>query len=476
MVFSSLIFLFVFLPILLALYFTICKKNMLAKNILLLLASLFFYAWGEPKFVLVMLVSIGVNYMFGIWIDRKIERGVSRIYLIANIIFNLGILFIFKYLNFALYNMGKIFGDMIPQSDIILPIGISFFTFQAMSYVVDVYRGIVPVQRNLFYVALYISFFPQLIAGPIVRYNTIEAQIQNREVSFDDFSEGVRRFLIGVSKKVILANNFALVADQAFLMSSEENLSVAFAWLGSIAYTLQIFCDFSAYSDMAIGLGRMFGFRFLENFDYPYISSSVSEFWRKWHISLGMWFRDYVYIPLGGSRVKNKIYLIRNLFIVWILTGIWHGANWTFICWGLGYFLLLAMEKLLNIPDRWRAQSAKNIYAIFTFLCVNFGWVLFRSDSIMQAFDYIEAMLAIGNAEIYDNYFFQYLGEYLALLIIGILYSVGAFKYFRDKMSLNSITDKIAEYLAIIIYNSLFIISVSYLVMGAYNPFIYFNF
>ena len=282
MLFSSLIFLFVFLPVVLLLYFLICSRSMLAKNTLLLLASLFFYAWGEPKFVLVMLLSIGVNYCAGMIVHRKhIEGGNAKVWLALSVIFNLLVLFIFKYLNFTISNIDRIFGDIIPQTNIILPIGISFFTFQALSYVVDVYRGTVQVQKNPFYVALYISFFPQLIAGPIVRYSTIEAQIKERTVTFDDFSEGVRRFLIGLSKKVILANNFALIADQAFAASEGDELSIAFAWLGSIAYTLQIFCDFSAYSDMAIGLGRMFGFHFLENFDYPYISSSVSEFWRQ---------------------------------------------------------------------------------------------------------------------------------------------------------------------------------------------------
>lgn len=268
MLFSSLIFLFAFLPVVLILYFTVCRNNMAAKNTLLLLASLFFYAWGEPKFVLVMLLSIAVNYIAGMIVHKKrTGEGNAKVWLVLAVIFNLLILFIFKYLNFAISNIDRIFGDIIPQTNIVLPIGISFFTFQAMSYVVDVYRGTVRVQKNPFYVALYISFFPQLIAGPIVRYSTIEKQIKERYVTFDDFSEGVRRFLIGLSKKVILANNFAVIADQAFATSDGGNLSVAFAWLGSIAYTLQIFFDFSAYSDMAIGLGRMFGFHFLENFD-----------------------------------------------------------------------------------------------------------------------------------------------------------------------------------------------------------------
>ncbi len=477
MLFSSLIFLFVFLPIVLGIYFIVFKKSMLAKNMLLLFASLFFYAWGEPKFVLVMILSIIVNYIFGRVIDQKrIGRGYAKLYLCLSIIFNIGILFIFKYLNFTISNINNVFGDIIPQTNIVLPIGISFFTFQAMSYVIDVYRGTVKVQKNLLYLALYISFFPQLIAGPIVRYSDIEEQISNRSVTFDDFSGGVRRFLIGISKKVILANNFALIADEAFSNVGEGNVSISFAWLGSIAYTLQIFFDFSAYSDMAIGLGRMFGFRFLENFNYPYISSSVSEFWRRWHISLGMWFRDYLYIPLGGSHVENKLLLVRNLFIVWSLTGIWHGANWTFILWGLLYFMLLTFEKLTGIPKIFKHKFSKLIYGVFTFLCVNTGWVIFRADNISQAFNYLKAMAGVGNVELSNSLFNQYLGEYWVFILIGIIYSTSIFYYLRNKIRLNKRMNKIAEYTAMIVYNILFIISVSYLVMGAYNPFIYFNF
>lgn len=477
MLFSSLIFLFVFLPVVLGLYYIICRKSMLAKNLVLLFASLFFYAWGEPKFVLVMLLSIIVNYFLGIKIDKNREnRGVTRLYLIVAVVFNLGILFIFKYLNFTIANINLIFPEAITQTNIALPIGISFFTFQAMSYVIDVYRGTVEVQKNPFYLALYISFFPQLIAGPIVRYSTIEHQINNRVFNVEDFTEGVRRFLIGISKKVILANNFALVADQAYALIGAGELSFGFAWLGSLAYTLQIFFDFSAYSDMAIGLGRMFGFHFLENFDYPYLSKSISEFWRRWHISLGMWFRDYVYFPLGGSRVDTKAKLVRNLFAVWFLTGVWHGSNWTFILWGLLYFVLISIEKVYRLPKRWNSSLAKGLYAAFTFLSVHLGWVLFRSDNIHEAVHFIKIMFGVGNAAIYDNVFLQYLGEYWVLFIIGLLYSFGLFRFLREKMRTNVKLNKLADGVGLVVYNVLFIVSVSYLVMGAYNPFIYFNF
>ena len=477
MLFASLFFLFVFLPIVLLIYYVLCRNNIFAQNILLLIASLFFYAWGEPRFVLIMIGSIVFNYGFGRMMHKYSDQKLARVVLIISVVFNLGILFIFKYLNFTVNNLNIIFHNSIPQTSITLPIGISFFTFQAMSYVIDVYRGTVKVQRNLLNLALYISFFPQLIAGPIVRYSTIEEQISCRTVSWDGFAEGVRRFLIGISKKVILANNFALIADQAFNGIDSNHISVAFAWLGSIAYTLQIFFDFSAYSDMAVGLGRMFGFKFLENFNYPYISASVSEFWRRWHISLGMWFRDYVYIPLGGSRVKNTGLLVRNLFAVWLLTGLWHGANWTFILWGLLYFVLITFEKLYNIPGRFKSTGMKICYGVFTFFSVNLGWVLFRAENISQAGRYLATMFGLTtNCIAWDNMFVQYIGEFWILLLVGILYSVGLFKFLRVKMSESRTLNLCAEYTGVIVYNLLFIVSVSYLVMGAYNPFIYFNF
>lgn len=476
MLFSSLVFLFVFLPIVLILYFSICRNSMVAKNALLLLASLFFYAWGEPKFVIVMVVSIIVNYIAGMVVHSKKSTGDSKPWLILSIAFNLVILFIFKYLNFTISNIDRLFGEIIPQTSIVLPIGISFFTFQAMSYVIDVYRGTVDVQRNPFYLALYISFFPQLIAGPIVRYSTIEKQIRHRDVTFDDFSEGVRRFIIGLSKKIILANNFALIADQAFSSLNDGGISIAFAWIGSIAYTLQIFCDFSAYSDMAIGLGRMFGFHFLENFDYPYISGSVSEFWRRWHISLGMWFRDYVYIPLGGSHVGNKILLVRNLFVVWFLTGIWHGANWTFIIWGVGYFVIITAEKLLDIPKRFKRKREKVAYGLFTFICVNTGWVFFRADSISQACNYIKAMTGACHNALLDDMAVRFFCENWAFFLVGILYSIRMFKFIRDKSISCKLAEHVIEWGSVAVYMILFVLSISYLVIGAYNPFIYFNF
>ncbi|MBQ2747807.1 MAG: MBOAT family protein, partial [Firmicutes bacterium] len=357
MLFSSLIFLVVFLPCARTGYYGIAliakllsRKNAAPEdteenadiienripagrklqNIFLLIASLGFYAWGEPWFVLVMMLSILGNWIFGLLVNKFREsKASSRAVIIVMLVFNLSIIFIFKYLCFTLEQINNITKAEIAIPDIALPIGISFFTFQAISYVIDVYREKGEMQKNLLNVGLYISFFPQLIAGPIVRYETISDQINNRRENWDDFAEGVCRFVIGLSKKVLLSNNFALIANQAFSYDAADACSILFAWLGAIAYTLQIYFDFSGYSDMAIGLGKMFGFHFLENFNYPYISLSVSEFWRRWHISLGSWFRDYVYFPLGGSRVDTKARLVFNLFVVWFLTGVWHGANWT---------------------------------------------------------------------------------------------------------------------------------------------------
>ena len=384
MLFSSLIFIVVFLPCVLIIYYGPLRRRRGMQNVFLLLASLGFYAWGEPWFVLIMLASIVGNWIFGMLVDKaRTSKAKSRAVILIMLAFNIAIIFVFKYLMFTLKTINAIAG-----TDISVPqIGISFFTFQAISYVIDVYREKGEMQKNLLNVGLYIAFFPQLIAGPIVRYETISDQIMGRRESYEDFSRGVCRFIVGLSKKVLLANNFAVVADQSFAFSAADNCSVAFAWLGAIAYTLQIYFDFSGYSDMAIGLGAMFGFHFPENFNYPYISKSVAEFWRRWHISLGSWFRDYVYFPLGGSRVKSKARLVFNLFIVWLLTGIWHGANFTFIAWGLIYFVLISLEKLTNFEKRNVNSAVRYIYTMFF---VVIGWVFFRADSIAEGIGFFD--------------------------------------------------------------------------------------
>lgn len=468
MLFSTTTFIIIFLPIVITIYYGLLRKTKTLKNVFLLLASITFYAWGEPYFVLVMLLSIFVNWILGLWIDKYREEKIkARMILSIMLIFNLGILGIFKYVNFFVTNLNGILNTNFSIPNIVLPIGISFFTFQAISYVIDIYKKDAKVQKNPLNMGLYISFFPQLIAGPIVRYKTIAEQIETRKESFEKFSQGVVRFMKGLAKKVLLSNSLAMVADKAFGMPATE-ISVGFAWLGILGYTLQIYFDFSGYSDMAIGLAKMFGFELEENFNYPYISKSITEFWRRWHISLGTWFRDYVYIPLGGSRVGKKR-LILNLFVVWTLTGFWHGANWTFIVWGIFYFILLTIEKLTNLS---RNQSENKIINIlkhsYTLFFVMIGWVMFRSDSLGQVVQYIKAMFGIGGNILWDNQTILYVKEYSLYFILGILCSIPLFQK-KEKV-------KVIRYLYGIILLIIFYISMCYIIKGTYNPFIYFNF
>ncbi|MDM8533943.1 MBOAT family protein [Clostridiaceae bacterium HSG29] len=466
MLFSSNVFLFLFLPIVIGVYYIILKKRR-SRNLFLLAASIGFYTWGEPWFVMVMILSIGGNWAFGLFVDKfRNNKRKAQLIIIAMLLMNFSIMFICKYLIFTLQNINRLMNTDILIPTIVLPIGISFFTFQAVSYVIDVYRQDAEVQVDLFNVALYISLFPQLIAGPIVRYKTVEEQINHRIESFDDFSYGVEKFVIGLGKKVLIANNMAIVADKAFNLPSSE-LSVSFSWLGIFAYTFQIFFDFSGYSDMAIGLGRMFGFRFMENFNYPYISKSITEFWRRWHISLSTWFRDYVYFPMGGSKVKTKSRLVFNLFIVWSLTGIWHGANWTFIAWGVLYFMLLSIEKLTGIN-----KKLKSFGHIYTLFFVIIGWVLFRSESISTSISYIKIMFGASSAELVDSLAIHYLKGYIVFYIIAIVFSMPLMKMIEKKVKKKLVWD--IMYTATIIM--IFILSVSAIVNSSYNPFIYFNF
>lgn len=349
MVFSSTLFLFLFLPLTLMIYYNPFVRSRKFRNRCLLVASLFFYAWGEPFFVCLMLLSIAVGWACGRAMERAASRGQEKRILTAGVVFHVGLLFVFKYLTFAASQLGLLLHEDFSAIHIALPIGISFFTFQLLSYLFDIYYGRAKAQQSVLAVGLYIALFPQIIAGPIVRYETIEQQIEHRVENIADFSSGMMRFIYGLGKKVVIANYMGVVADNIF--DGGGSLSLATAWYGAFAYTLQIYFDFSGYSDMAIGFGRMFGFHFMENFNYPYISRSATEFWRRWHISLGTWFRDYVYISLGGNRVTRRRWGY-NLFVVWALTGIWHGANWTFLCWGLWYFVLLLVEKLTGFPEK----------------------------------------------------------------------------------------------------------------------------
>ena len=472
MLFSSLIFLIVFLPIVLFGYYVLFRRWRPAQNVFLLCASLVFYAWGEPKFVFVMIGSILFNWLMGLLTDRFRDRKTAKLWVALDAAGNLGLLFVFKYLTFTLQNVKTLFGASFDVPRIALPIGISFFTFQAMSYVLDVYRGDGDVQKNPLDVGLYISLFPQLIAGPIVRYQTVAQEIRDRRETWADFSEGVNRFMIGFLKKVLLANTMAIIADGVF--DSTQPVSAAASWLGLVAYTLQIYYDFSGYSDMGIGLGRMFGFHFLENFDHPYISTSVTEFWRRWHISLGTWFRDYVYIPLGGSRVK-KPRLVLNLFIVWLLTGVWHGANWTFIVWGLLYFVLLTFEKLTGIHQKLRGRAWLPVRYLITMACVCLGWLVFRAESLTAAWDYLRSMFGAGTA--FDETFRYYIGNYFAYLIAAAVLALPIAPRLRKKVdALQGAPKAVCNAVYAVGLLALFAAAVSMIVKDSYNPFIYFNF
>ncbi len=470
MLFPSEVFLFVFLPLVLILYFGIFIHFKNGKNIFLLLASLFFYAWGEPKHVYLMIAVILANWLFGMLVDYfRDEKKKAKVVLVLMVITNLGVLGFFKYTNFVLGNLERLFSTDWSFPEIALPIGISFFTFQAMSYVVDVYRGDGEVQANPLNVGLYVSFFPQLIAGPIVRYQTIAEQIKERKETFQDFSKGACRFIIGLGKKVLIANNVALVADEAFKLieSGQYQASVLMAWVGAISYTFQIFFDFAGYSDMAIGLGRMFGFHFEENFKYPYISASVSEFWRRWHISLQTWFRDYVYFPLGGSRVKTKGRLVFNLFVVWMLTGIWHGAAWTFFLWGFLYFVLLTVEKLTGIDKKmgWFGH-------VYTLFFVIIGWVIFRAESLSDLGVYLGAMFGRASGGLVDAGALAFIKQTQVYYIAAIICSTPVIAKLDRKMKQYAWWN--IGY--VLVLAAMFVVTLTFIFNQSYNPFIYFNF
>lgn len=491
MLFSSMIFLWVFLPIVLIGNEILSRIPMTAdgrikaKNIFLLIASLFFYAWGGIYYLLIMISSMVINYYGGFYIGHKLKKNKEKRKkcLILVIIANLAILFVFKYFNMmvvVLENIinpsggGSILGmqgtGILGLPTIVLPIGISFFTFQAMSYVIDVYRGDTPVQYNFFYFALYVSFFPQLIAGPIVRYHEVAEQIVFREEKLVSRAQGIKRFCYGLGKKVLLANTFALAADSIWALDVKE-IKGAVAWLAMICYTLQIYYDFSGYSDMAIGLGRMFGFRFAENFNYPYLAESIQDFWRRWHISLSTWFREYVYIPLGGNR-KGKNRTLLNLFIVFLLTGIWHGANFTFIGWGVFYAILLILERLF-LGELLKKNRFKFINHVYTMFAVMVAWVLFRSDTIYQAGSIIKGLFQFGGGGFKILTFLSM--KLIWCLIAGIAFCGPVQRRWGSWYKKNRKNEKVMRWdLAIQVV--LFVLSVLSLIGGTYNPFIYFQF
>lgn len=471
MTFSSTVFLFMFLPVLLLIYYCKLIKSNKVRNVILLIASLLFYAYGEPIYVFVLIGSIIVNYFIGLLIDKHSnDKKVKKSILVLGIIFNVLLLVIFKYLNFIFDNLSLLFNKELFAYDIALPLGISFYTFSILSYIIDVYKGESKAQKNILNVALYVTLFAKLTQGPIVRYNDIKDELTNRKHTSQDFTQGVIRFIVGLTKKVMLSNYVAIIADNCFAASE---LSVATAWLGAIAYTLQIYFDFSGYSDMAIGLGRMFGFHFGENFNYPYVSGSITEFWRRWHISLGMWFRNYVYIPLGGNRVK-KSRLILNLFVVWLLTGIWHGANWTFVIWGLIYFVLLVIEKNTNLHKNQKFTGS--IGHIYTLFFVIIGWVFFRANDVQSALIYLGKMFGIGSIGLTDIAFIEYLKQAWFVLIISLIACFPILKVLQsylDKKKINKTIISIAKSIGLCI---IFVLSISICVSSTYSPFIYFNF
>ena len=483
MVFSSVIFLFLFLPVTVAFYLISGPKY---RNYLLLSASLIFYAWGEQAYVLLMLASVGINHVGGILIARFHPQRPARLILAGVVMLNICILAAFKYANFLIDNLNVLFDAIsIPPlilNKIHLPIGISFFTFQAMSYVIDVYRNPFLVQKKVSRLALYISLFPQLIAGPIVRYQDIAGQMEDRRMTLQDFSRGFERFVWGLGKKVLIANPLANRADEIFAIASGD-LTTGLAWYGIGCYSLQIFFDFSGYSDMAIGLGRMFGFRFLENFQYPYISQSIQEFWRRWHISLSTWFRDYLYIPLGGNR-KGPYRTYANLMFVFFLCGLWHGASWTFVIWGIfhGFFLVLERSGFGRfITGLWR--PFRHGYAM---LVVTVGWVFFRAETLKSALRYLEAMAGFAKGDGVIQYLALYWDNKTALAcIFGFVCSLPVGQWlghFRNRLIpqasgwVSSGLDGSMEMLQILFAGAILMLSIMQLAVGAYNPFIYFRF
>ena len=468
MLFSSIVFLFTFLPAVMILYYLLPVRF---RNVILLLASLVFYAWGEPVYLFLMLLSILFNYFSGLDIARNLQdKRAAKRSLVFNLIINLAVLGFFKYEGFVLDTLNGILPVHISYHALPLPLGISFYTFQILSYIIDVYRGNVKVQTNLPNFALYVTMFPQLIAGPIVQYADVDEQLASREISRTKFGEGSMYFIRGLAKKVLLANTSGMIFTEVSGLA-KDNIAVMTAWLGAFAYMFQIYFDFSGYSDMAIGLGKMFGFEFNMNFNYPYVSKSITEFWRRWHISLSSWFRDYVYIPLGGNRV-SKIKHIRNLLIVWFLTGLWHGAAWNFVAWGLYYGVILIIEKYLLSPVLDRLPDVvRHIYSI---VLVVIGWVLFFSSSFGQAADYIRVMFGAGAHGFADRESMYLLTSNLILWLI-LIFGSTPLVHFRYEHMLRSKKWN-TTIINSVVYAALFIVCIAYLVTETYNPFLYFRF
>lgn len=465
MLFTSISFLYYFLPALIIIYFITPKKY---KNIILLIASLLFYFYGEPKYVFLMIAEIVIAYTGAILIDKY--KSQSKNILIITLFIHVFLLIIFKYTDFIIQTINDISNANIKLLNIALPIGISFYTFQIISYVIDVYNGKVKVQKNIINLATYVSLFPQLVAGPIVRYQTVEKELDDRVHSFNNFAYGIRRFSIGLAKKVLIANALGELCTKAFVLNET---TVIFYWIFGISYMLQLYFDFSAYSDMAIGLGRIFGFNFPENFNYPYISKSITEFWRRWHISLGTWFKDYVYIPLGGNR-DGKYKQIRNILIVWLLTGIWHGANWTFLIWGLLFGIILIIEKIfLNKFMEKLPSFIKRIYVLFIVMIL---FIIFNAENMSVALTNIKGLFGMNGEVFVNDYTLHYLKSYLPLLIISLFGTTPFIKILIDKLRKNKYANNIINILEPILIVMILVVVTSYLIDNSYNPFLYFRF
>lgn len=466
MVFSTSIFVFLFLPLVLLFYFLVPKKF---KNYILLIFSIIFYLFGGPKYLVLLLCVVLIDYIGAILIEKTNKR---KLFLFITIFLNIGILVYYKYTGFFLNNINSLFNLDINVPEIVLPIGISFYTFQAMSYVIDVYRKKVSLQKNFFTLLLYVSLFPQLVAGPIVRYETIEKELKKRTTTFDDVCYGIERFVLGLAKKIIIANQMGRLADTIF---TSNNLTSPIAFLGGLAYMFQIYFDFSAYSDMAIGMGRIFGFRFLENFNFPYVSKSITEFWRRWHISLSTWFRDYVYIPLGGNRKGVKRQII-NMFIVWTLTGFWHGSEWNFILWGVYYFLFLVLEKY--VLKKYLDKMPNVASHIYTLIIVYIGWIIFRCDNLNDLILYLKSLFSFNITSISLNELSVYIESYWLYFILAFLFQTPIYYKIIDKIDKMK-NSKLKSCLNVIRYLGLifiFIVTIMYLAYSSYNPFIYFRF
>lgn len=461
MVFSSLLFLFIFLPVFLICYFMIPKPW---RNFILFLGSLMFYAWGEPIYVSIMLFSTVLDYTCGRIIDRfRDHKVLPKVGLGISLVGNLGLLSYFKYADFFITNINNSFGSQFALLNLALPIGISFYTFQTMSYTIDLYRGKIDVQKNIISFGAYVTMFPQLIAGPIVTYASVGKELDNRHITLDSFGEGTIRFIEGLGKKVLLANNIGPLWDQISQTSVGE-LSIISGWLGALAFGLQLYFDFSGYSDMAIGLGKMLGFTFPENFNYPYISRSVTEFWRRWHITLGSWFRDYVYIPLGGNRVSTARFY-SNIFVVWFLTGFWHGAGWNFIIWGLLFGILMIIERAFLL--KWLEKRSRFISHVYLIFVVLVSWVLFAQNSLGEAVSYLKVMFGLTGSPVVNTSTLYALTNFFVLLILGVLFATPLMK---------NIKEKLPEWVLYLFYIVVLVLSTGYLVDATFNPFLYFRF